>query len=117
MNAYIAELNRGVEAERIRREAAQRAQAEAAASVSRAKLAPLDVRVARLIAAVPPEVQRDGLSLQDLQVQLRGRGRGHSGCHVGELGEAMRRLGFRRKRRWDGGPAGYRALWYPTQQQ
>jgi hypothetical protein len=72
----------------------------------------LDVRLARLIAAIPMEVQREGLSLLALQAQLRARGRGHSRCHVGELGEALRRLGFRRERRWRN-ETGFRALWCP----
>jgi len=48
-----------------------------------------------------------------LQAQLRARGRGHSRCHVGELGDAPRRLGFRRGRRWRGDGKAFQALWFP----
>jgi hypothetical protein len=117
LKAYIEQLNRAVEEENRRREACKLSQTQAASAAAREKLAPLDTRVARLLAAVPPEVQCEGLSLQAVQIQLRGRGRGHSRCHVGELGDAMRRLGFRRERRWQGGADGFRALWYPPRQQ
>jgi hypothetical protein len=45
------------------------------------------------------------------QASLRGRWRGN--CHPGELGLALRKLGFARQRRWQDG-SGFRALWYPT---
>ena len=41
-------------------------------------------------------MQREGLSLAALQASLRGRRRGN--CHPGELGAALRRLGFARRR-------------------
>jgi hypothetical protein len=34
--------------------------------------------------------------------------------HTGELGTALRKLGFTRQRQWHPG-RGFRALWYPTQ--
>jgi hypothetical protein len=45
---------------------------------------------------IPIEVQREGLSLASLQASLRGRWRGN--CHPGELGTALRKLGFKRER-------------------
>jgi hypothetical protein len=41
---------------------------------------------------------------------LRGRRRGN--CHPGELGTALRKLGFKRERRWHDS-TGFCALWYP----
>ena len=111
MKAYLNTLTAQLDAERIRREAAKLAQAEAATHAAREKLVPLDERLARLLATIPAEVQREGLPIEALQAQLRARGRGHSRCHVGELGEALRRLGFYRERRWSGNS--FRALWYP----
>jgi hypothetical protein len=79
---------------------------------ARERLTPLEDRLARLLATIPIEIQREGLSLSSLQTSLRGRWRGN--CHPGELGSALRRLGFKRERRWyDEG--GFRALWYPAQ--
>jgi hypothetical protein len=62
-----------------------------------------------LQATIPIEVQREGLSLSSLQASLRGRWRGN--CHPGDLGNALRKLGFKRERRWHD-EGGFRALWY-----
>jgi len=53
-------------------------------------------------------VQLEGLSLAALQASLMGRRRGN--CHPGELGAALRRLGFEQRRNWRGAD-GFRALW------
>jgi hypothetical protein len=65
----------------------------------------------RLLATIPPDVQREGLSLSSLQASLRGRSRGNG--HPGELGNAMRKLKYVRRRNWAGDAGGFRALWYP----
>ena len=62
----------------------------------------------RLLATIPREVQGEGRSLLALQKALRRRWRGN--CHAGELGVALRKLGFTRRRRWRGG-AEFKALW------
>ena len=56
------------------------------------------------------QIQREGLFLSILQASLRGRWRGK--CHPGELGTALRKLGFTRQRGW-ADDSGFRALWYP----
>jgi hypothetical protein len=83
-----------------------------APQAARERLTPLEERLARLLATIPIEVQREGHSLASLQASLRGRWRGL--CHPGELGTALRKLGFTRERRWHVS-TGFRALWYPTQ--
>jgi hypothetical protein len=60
----------------------------------------LDERLTRLLATIPTEVQREGLSLLSLQTSLPGRGRGNA--HPGELGNAMRKLNYVRRRNWAG---------------
>jgi len=112
MSAYVASLKEGVERDRAEREAQRAEQERAEAQAARERLTPLEERLARLLATIPIEVQREGLSLMTLQAQLRARGRGHSRCHVGELGEALRKLGFERRRSWTGGGA-FRSLWFP----
>ncbi len=104
MSAYIAELNARVERDRAQRAEQRRAEAEAV----RERLTPLEERLARLLDTIPIAIQREGLSLSALQASLRGRWRGH--CHPGELGTALRKLGFTRRRQWSDG-AGFRALW------
>jgi hypothetical protein len=105
---YIQQLNAEVERRR-----AQRAEKEGAAKQdARERLMPLEDRLARLLATIPIEVQRKGLSLASLQASLRGRSRGN--CHPGELGNALRKRGFKRVRRWRG-DGGFKALWFPAQ--
>jgi hypothetical protein len=75
---------------------------------ARERLTPLDGRLARLLATIPIEVQREGPPLAAMQASLRGRTRGS--CHPGELGAALRRAGFVRQRNWRG-VDGFRAIW------
>jgi hypothetical protein len=107
VSAYINQLNAAVAIEQAKHEEKERAATQAA----RERLTPLEERLSRLLATIPIEIQREGLSLSSLQASLRGRWRGL--CHPGELGTALRKLGFKRERRWDDG-AGFRALWFPT---
>ena len=55
-----------------------------------------------------PVRQGASASSTTLQASLRGRSRGN--CHPGELGAALRRLGFERRRNWRGAD-GFRAIW------
>jgi hypothetical protein len=109
MVAYIKQLNASVDGEALVRLLQEQRAAEEAA---RDRLTPLEDRLRRLLATIPPAVQAEGLSLIALQAQLRARGRGHSRCHVGELGEALRKLGFERRRAWSGSES-FTARWYP----
>ena len=78
---------------------------------TRERLTPLQDRLARLLATIPAEVLQEGVSLSALQVGLKGRWRGS--CHPGELGVALRRAGFVRRRMWTDDD-GFRSLWFPT---
>lgn len=95
MSAYIKRLEADAAAERQAREAEK---ARIATEDARERLAPLEQRLARLLNTIPLSDQREGLSLPVLQASLRGRHRGN--CHPGELGRALRKLGFGRERRW-----------------
>ena len=110
---FASQLKADAEARRAKRQAERDEKGRAEAEAARERLTPLDQRLGRLLATIPPEVHREGLSLTTLQGQLRARGRGHSRCHAGELGEALRRAGFVRERRWRGNAEGFCALWYP----
>lgn len=108
MSAYINALNASVEAE-------ERKYAEAVHDTNkqaRERLTSLESRVEKLLSTIPLEVQREGMSLQSLQAQLKGRWIGD--CHPGELGAALRRMGYRRVRRWRGDDKVFRALWFPS---
>ncbi len=108
MSAYINGLRAAVETERAKHQAQREEKARAEADAARERLTPLEDRLRRVPATIPIEVQREGLSLASLQAALKGRWRGH--CHPGELGTALRRLGFERRRDWSG-TDGFRAIW------
>jgi hypothetical protein len=65
MSAYIAGLNAIVERSRAHNAEQERAAAQAA----RERLTPLEDRLGRVLATIPVEVQREGLSLSSLQVR------------------------------------------------
>jgi hypothetical protein len=88
------------------RQASAQAEQEA-----RERLTPLEVRLARVLATIPDTVQQEGISLPVIQKMLKGRWRGTP--HPGEVGTALRALGWRRERRWRGDQEGFRALWLP----
>ena len=77
-------------------------------------LTPLRTRLIKLLDDIPLTDQRQGLSLLDLQARLRGRKGGLP--HIGELGAAIRRLGWQRRRRWSNEDAAFASLWYPKDQ-
>jgi hypothetical protein len=104
MTAYIRALKDAVDEEQER--LVEQKTAEIRVALER--LTPLEDRLARLLASIPPELQRDGLSLPTLQAALRGRWR--NTCHPGELGSALRKLGFSRVRRWSS-EASFGAVW------
>ena len=78
-----------------------------------ASLTPLYARLKRLLDTIPSTAQREGLSLLDLQYCLRGRKGGLP--HIGELGAAMRRLGWQRRRAWSNEKTAFSSKWYPAE--
>ena len=76
------------------------------------RLTPLEDRLAKLLADIPAEIKSQGLSLPALRTMLAGKWRGK--CHPGELGIALRRLGYERRRNWSDGSQSFCALWYKS---
>lgn len=74
------------------------------------RLTPLEDRLAKLLAAIPPEIKSQGLSLPAIRNMLAGKWRGK--CHPGDLGIALRRLGYERRRNWSDGTQSFSALWF-----
>ena len=74
------------------------------------RLTPLEDRLYKLLAAIPPEVKSQGISLHSLRNLLAGKWRGR--CHPGELGVALRKLGYQRRRNWSDGTQSFSALWF-----
>ena len=109
MSAYISRLIEATE-----REAAEYASRKAAqVDETRERLTPLQDRLVRLLATIPAEVLHEGISLSALQAGLKGRWRGS--CHPGELGAALRKAGFVRRRKWTDDD-GFRSLGFRPHQ-
>ena len=75
------------------------------------RLTPLEERLAKLLSTIPPEIKKQGMSLHAIRDLLAGKWRGK--CHPGELGTALRKLGYERRRNWSDGNQSFRALWFP----
>ena len=71
----------------------------------------LHTRLQKLLDSIPESKQREGVSLLDLQACLRGRKGGLP--HIGELGAAMRRLGWQRRRAWSDADTAFSSRWFP----
>mgnify|MGYP006146075287 FL=1 len=78
-----------------------------------AQLAPLRIRLQKLLDTIPLSVQSEGLNILDLQARLRGR-KGRA-PHIGELGAAMRGLGWQRRRRWSNETTAFSSRWHPKE--
>jgi hypothetical protein len=74
------------------------------------RLTPLEDRLAKLLATIPLEIKSQGLSLPAIRNMLAGKWRGK--CHLGELGIALRRLGYERRRNWSDRTKSFSALWF-----
>lgn len=74
------------------------------------RLTPLEDRLSKLLGAIPSEAKDQGLSLTALRSMLSGKWRGK--CHPGELGIALRKLGYERRRNWSSGTQSFCALWF-----
>jgi hypothetical protein len=78
----------------------------------RERMTPLEMRVSKLLTSIPAEIQNQGLSLTTLRSMLAGKWRGK--CHPGELGQALRKLGYQRRRNWSKANSSFGALWFPA---
>ena len=74
------------------------------------RLTPLEERLKRLLSQMPEEMVAKGLSLDELRRLLAGKWKGN--CHPGELGAALRKLGFIRRRNWSEAEGAFRARWF-----
>lgn len=76
----------------------------------RDNMRPLRDRLADLLSSIPDDVKANGVALSALQVQLRGRTAPK--VHPGDLGTALRSLGYRRVRLWKQTDTdGFSAIW------
>ncbi len=109
MKHWLSTIQAASEAQQAKQQAQREEKARAVTNAARERLTPLEDRLERLLATIPVELQREGVSLSSLQASLRGRWRGNA--HPGDVGRALRRLGFERRRDWSG-VDGFRAVWH-----
>lgn len=74
---------------------------------------PLIERIRRLVASLPEHERNIPKSMEYFQTRLKGR-KGKT-AHVGEIANALRKLGYVRKRAWSDPENGFRAFWYPNE--
>lgn len=97
--------------EQLRAEKTQTARLADAKSTAQwtERLTPLEDRLAKLLATIPVEIKSQGISLAAIRTMLSGKWRGN--CHPGELGSALRQLGYVRKRNWSKSDGAFKARW------
>ena len=106
MNAYVKQLNAAVAIEQ-----AQRAEKERVATrAARERLTPLEERLSRLLATTSL-ARYSAKGSHCPRCKPRCGAAGAATVTPGELGTALRKLDFKRERRWHDG-SGFCALWY-----
>jgi hypothetical protein len=110
MRRYMEDMERYAAENRREHEGNQlRTAAEKAIQLA-VRTTPLIERVKPIVDAMTPEQLAAGIELQELRMQLQGRC--HGNAHPGELGQALRELGFNRRRAWNKSDQGFRSRWY-----
>lgn len=112
MSTYMDTVRSQSEAQNVAKLAERKKQNTQAIAEWSERLTPLEDRLAKLLANIPAEIKSQGLSLPALRAMLAGKWRGK--CHPGELGIALRRLGYERRRNWNDGSQSFCALWYQS---
>jgi hypothetical protein len=120
MQTYLNELNRrsaesaaeGEERRRLRKELeTKKLQLELARlSASPKAVKSLDDQIVELMRTLPPQLRDRPWSMAELVQRLTGKYRDRP--HAQNVGEALRRLGWRRERRYADGYDG-RRVWFP----
>lgn len=107
---YLERIKRASDNQMTSRDAARAGAKEKSQSDWQERLTPLEQRLRRLLDAMPQETLAAGITLESIRRLLAGKWRGN--CHPGELGEALRKLNFKRRRSWSDNGDGFRARWF-----
>lgn len=79
------------------------------------RFTPMEQRIERILAGLSPEERaiprHIGFFATALQAKYPARGAGRAS--LGEIGQGLRRLGWRRERRWCHQESGFRSIWHP----
>ena len=108
---YIAQLQ--AQAEEARRAHEAKAEQERKAAIGNT-VKPLTLQIEELMRSLPPAQRDRPWSMDDLVGRLQGRY--HAQPSAGDVGEALRALGWVRKRDWTIGHAG-RRIWIQLEHQ
>ena len=106
---YLEQLNAALERDRVTKQQQVNENEQKAVAAWQHAMTPLEQRLKRVLDDMPESVKANGVSLPALQQMLKGRWRGNA--HPGELGAALRKLGYIRTRCWRGDEVGFVALW------
>ena len=106
---YLEELKANLAKEHAAKQQQFDEQEQKAVATWQHAMTPLDQRLKILLDDMPELIKTSGVSLPALQQMLKGRWRGNA--HPGELGAALRKLGYLRTRSWRGDEVAFVALW------
>lgn len=112
---YIRQLQMEDARLQQQRQTEQAAKAEADRVLNQSRLTPLVDRLRAFIQNLPLQEQFKPRSLEFYRRALKGR-QGRA-AHPGETGEALRSLGFVRKRGWHEADGGFKAIWVPPNER
>jgi len=112
MRTWIEEVKQG-QAERAARQGAAQKEAENSNMEQfKFRTSPVIERLRRFIEAMPESERGLPRSLEFYRLTLKAKYHGKH-AHSGETGEALRALGYVRKRGWSSAEGGFRAMWHP----
>ncbi len=107
METWMEEIKR-VQAERAARKEAENPEIEA----FNLRTTPVIERLRKFIASIPESERSKPRPLEFYRQALKAKYHGKH-AQLGETGEALRSLGFIRRRSWSTAEGGFRAIWYP----
>lgn len=110
MTTYLDSVRERSDAQTAGKSAERALRAELTTAEWTERLTPLEDRLAKLLASIPAEIKDQGISLPTIRNMLAGKWRVK--CHPGELGIALRRLGYERRRNWSNVTQSFGALWF-----
>ena len=119
MNTWIQTFNatqQTLEEQLAAKAEAQRQAREAKRAARHAiRFTPMEQRIERILAGLSPEERAIPRHIEFFQTALQAKypARGAGRASLGEIGQGLRRLGWRRERCWRKQESGFRSIWYP----
>ena len=119
MNTWIESFNATQQTleEQLAAKAEAQRQARKAKRAARhaIRFTPMEQRIERILAGLSPEEQAIPRHIEFFQTALSAKYpcRGQGRASLGEIGQGLRRLGWRRERRWSHQESGFRSIWHP----